>query len=222
MADANVSTRVCGTCKIELPIESFSLRKKGGTRRHSQCKDCCKKAQKAWREENAEHKRAKWMEWVRSNPEQFAATQKRYRTKHKDRVTAYNEAYTALNKGEINRRAREAYPARKERHTKAVYDWRKRNPEAFRSVGANYRARKRAAEGSHTGEDIQKIYDLQHGCCAYCKKKLGKKYDVDHVMPLKLGGSNGKDNLQILCPSCNRKKNAIDPVEYANRTGRLL
>ncbi|MGA4020423.1 HNH endonuclease [Ralstonia nicotianae] len=222
MADADGSTRVCSACKFELPVEQFNLRRKGGLSRHTQCKECCKKKLKVWQQENRQRKREKWLEWVRANPEKFAATQKRYRTKHANRVHAYNVAYAAANREEIARRSRISYQTRKEKHKLAVYEWRRCNPEAYRSVGANYRARKRAANGSHTGEDIKRLYELQRGCCAYCAKRLGKKYDVDHIVPLALGGANGKENLQILCPSCNRKKQAADPIDYANRIGKLI
>jgi 5-methylcytosine-specific restriction endonuclease McrA len=33
-----------------------------------------------------------------------------------------------------------------------------------------------------------------------------EEYDNDHIIPLHLGGSEGPDNLQALCPGCHRKK----------------
>ena len=33
-----------------------------------------------------------------------------------------------------------------------------------------------------------------------------EEYDVDHIVPLSLGGTEELDNLQALCPSCHRKK----------------
>ena len=33
-----------------------------------------------------------------------------------------------------------------------------------------------------------------------------KEYDIDHIIPLSLGGSEEDDNLQALCPACHRKK----------------
>ena len=33
-----------------------------------------------------------------------------------------------------------------------------------------------------------------------------REYDIDHIIPLSLGGSEEDDNLQALCPACHRKK----------------
>jgi hypothetical protein len=41
--------------------------------------------------------------------------------------------------------------------------------------------------------------------CCICKAS-GVKLEVDHIVPLSLGGSNDMDNLQALCVPCNRGK----------------
>ena len=222
MADHDITTRVCTACNEQLPIETFYFRKKGGTARIWQCKACCKKKSQAWHAENKEHRRERWMDWVRANPERFAATQKRYKDANRDEVRAKQRKYVAENKDAILERSRLQYQQRKAVHRKHVYAWRDRNRDATRASNANYRARKASAEGSHTKDDVLLLLNLQKGRCAYCGCSLKSGYHVDHVTPLFLGGSNGRDNLQLLCPSCNTKKSALDPLDYAKRIGRLL
>jgi 5-methylcytosine-specific restriction endonuclease McrA len=119
-----------------------------------------------------------------------------------DDVRASKKAWYAANKDVVKFRVRE---------------WNAANPEATRSRGRNYRARLNGADGSHTAGDILALYVKQEGLCVYCQTPLGKQYDVDHIQPLFRGGSNGPENLQLLCAPCNNKKRATDPDEYVRR-----
>lgn len=47
--------------------------------------------------------------------------------------------------------------------------------------------------------------------CVYCG---GDYEDVDHVMPVKLGGLDTKENLVPSCSRCNKKKNAKHPEDW--------
>jgi 5-methylcytosine-specific restriction endonuclease McrA len=61
------------------------------------------------------------------------------------------------------------------------------------------------------------LFEQQAGLCVYCERVLGRGYCADHIMPLALGGSNWITNIQLLCRSCNSKKWATDPAEFARR-----
>lgn len=104
-------------------------------------------------------------------------------------------------------------------------EWKTNNPEKHKANDLNYLSRKKGAEGRHTGEDIERIYEEQSGRCVYCNKKLGRKYQVDHIMPLARGGTNWPDNIQLLCRktkgACNQRKHARDPVEFARSLGLI-
>ena len=88
--------------------------------------------------------------------------------------------------------------------------WAEANPEQFRAGKRNYDARKKNAEGFHTGNDIQQIRDRQKDRCVYCSKPLFGKGHVDHIIPLKRHGTNWPDNLQLTCVSCNTSKRDSD------------
>lgn len=86
------------------------------------------------------------------------------------------------------------------------------------------RARKSGLNGTHTKADIDEILRRQKYKCAECGASVKKRANrhVDHVMPLALGGSNDKSNLQVLCPPCNLSKSSRHPLDFARSKGRLL
>ncbi|WP_197273552.1 HNH endonuclease [Arthrobacter sp. ZBG10] len=52
----------------------------------------------------------------------------------------------------------------------------------------------------------QFIWTRDEGQCRACGSTTELQYD--HIIPLKMGGSNNAENLQILCGPCNRSKSA--------------
>lgn len=139
--------------------------------------------------------------------EKLAAKQAEYRAANPEKQAAYRAA------------SRERISANKAEYYLA-------NPDKFAEHGRNRRARKISADGSHTASDVSALFNAQRGLCANCRTKLfksgAKKYHVDHIMPLALGGSNWPANLQCLCSTCNLKKSAKDPFKWAAENGRLL
>ena len=53
--------------------------------------------------------------------------------------------------------------------------------------------------------------DSNHGwyTCPRCGRKYRKdQMDVDHIVPQSRGGDHSRYNLQVMCPHCNRSKQA--------------
>jgi len=70
---------------------------------------------------------------------------------------------------------------------------------------------------------LEKLLKSQKNKCINCLCELSKgNFHADHIMPLSLGGENTYKNLQILCITCNLKKNKKDPIIWAQQNGRLL
>jgi 5-methylcytosine-specific restriction endonuclease McrA len=103
-----------------------------------------------------------------------------------------------------------------------IADWQKNNPHKRRANEAKRRALKRDSSGSYTADDIAELFALQNAKCGYCNKSIKRRFHVDHIIPLALGGPNIKPNLQLLCPSCNSRKGKKHPVDFARSLGMLV
>jgi len=50
-------------------------------------------------------------------------------------------------------------------------------------------------------------YEKQNGVCLKCNEKFElNEMEADHIKPWSKGGKTIKENCQLLCKDCNRKK----------------
>ena len=85
--------------------------------------------------------------------------------------------------------------------------WREHNPERIRFLWKMHKHRRRGAIGGITRQEWE---DIKTGSSFRCLKcgatEPTIKLQMDHIIPLKLGGTNTADNIQPLCGPCNRGK----------------
>lgn len=67
-----------------------------------------------------------------------------------------------------------------------------------------------------TKNDIFDLVSAEYGmACKYCQTQLTyKNYVCDHILPLSRGGESEKENLQIICKTCNTQKGPMFEDEY--------
>lgn len=128
------------------------------------------------------------------------AAARRWQHANKERHAATNRAWQRANLDKCREANRKCYRANPKKKLAAVHA---------------YQARKSGNGGTHTQTDVQTQYKRQKARCFYCHKPLGEQYDIDHVVPLALGGSNGPENLVVACPLCNGRKHAKHPMDFA-------
>ena len=64
------------------------------------------------------------------------------------------------------------------------------------------------------------LFGRQEGRCGGCKVEfLFRIMEVDHMVPRSRGGSDHPENLQLLCPNCNRVKGDRDMAYLVARLG---
>ena len=210
--------KVCASCKIEKPFEEFYKdnrpSRKNGEHKGS-CKICINARNKGWYEANKEARSVSCAKWEAENKDKRSAQKVGYYLENKEVYAKRAERYRAEKPEVILERSRKYYRENKAAHRASVKAWGKRNPDALRAIVHKRRCAERNADGSFTAKDVQKLFETQFGMCTGCGNALessgDKKYHVDHIMPIALGGSNWPSNLQLLCPRCNLTKNAKHP-----------
>jgi 5-methylcytosine-specific restriction endonuclease McrA len=131
---------------------------------------------------------------------------KEYNKKRAQKQSEYNKEYYKENRDEIVKDRHEKRPIYiiAERLRYALF------PEKRKVKDQNRRAMELRA-GKITAQewrDVLEKYDYKCLCCG-----TDKNITMDHVIPLKLGGTNTKDNVQPLCKTCNFKKH-IKIIDY--------
>lgn len=127
--------------------------------------------------------------WSEANPH-YA---KQWRTSNEDRVRERRKQYTSKVREQVAR-------------------WRKDNPAAARATKQRRRAALNGAFTSSTiKDDIRLVRDLFHRCL---KCGSDENLQLDHVVPISIGGDNAYWNFQILCRSCNSSKGNRSSADY--------
>lgn len=155
-------------------------------------------------------------EFTKRNDGRGGGLQSQCKECHRERATKYREQHPDKHKAAYTKWRRENPSAVKQSYA----DWAKNNRHLRRANDHN--RMERAAGGKLSGGLAKKLLRLQRGKCACCRVHLGDDYHMDHVMPLALGGENIDDNIQLLCPTCNRSKHAKHPVDFMQQRGFLI
>lgn len=161
--------------------------------RSRKCVQCGHHYSNVWKDKNRERARSLSRSWKAENP----AAGKEWHQQNREKSRAACRRYYERNRREM--------------------------VERVKPHGRKRRAQKRGCEGTHTVADTRAILAAQRYRCTYCRadlRKVGRH--LDHIMPLALGGSNGPENLQYLCPPCNLSKGAKDPLQFAKERELLL
>ncbi len=186
------------------------------------CKACVSRIGAAWKAANADRVKVSNAEWKAANKEKVNATKRAWRATRPDIEKGQTTKWRAANT-EHRRSYRAAwYEKNGDVERASNVEWYAAHPEARVAYQNNRRARKNSAGGTHTAQDIKRLFDLQRGKCSCCKTSINGGYHVDHIIPLALGGRNDRMNLQLLCPTCNLRKGAKHPQEFMQQQGFLL
>jgi len=193
----------CPCCKNTLPFTDFYEKKyKDGTRHLSgYCRSCTREKSKEWVAKNYERAKARWANDWKQLPRALMTEEQR------EKVRSSANKYVQNHREAVNEKSK-AYKTRN----------RSADPETFRAKTAIYnnrtRARKKGVPTDFTVADWGNLlisFDLK---CAWCGTRA-TRFDLDHIMPLHLGGYDTVGNIVPICRPCNAEKNSSDPEVFA-------
>lgn len=127
----------------------------------------------------------------------------------------------AARKMETDRAWRQAHPERwrelrradswrrKVARAQELRVWRAKNPERRNEHRRARKLLERGASGHHGERQWQALKRKHDYTCLCCGKREPEiELTRDHILPLTQGGSDGIENIQPLCRSCNSSKGA--------------
>jgi 5-methylcytosine-specific restriction endonuclease McrA len=216
------SHKVCRVCKLTKQSIEFSRHASNKDGLQTACKACTSAYLSEYHTKNRERQNIRSAENYARNKAARNAANKLWLELNKERATELAREYYRQNRDRILERSNKRYEEKGEEIRARLTAYRAAYPERRRAIDARMRVKRLSAPGSHTAADISNLMKLQRGKCVVCKCNIRKSYHVDHIQPLAKGGSNDRDNLQLLCPPCNKRKHARDPIEFMKKQGFLL
>lgn len=210
----------CSRCKEILPKESFYKDDRHKDGLFSCCKKCYKQYyqnnNKQYYRNNSEKIKERSRQWRKNNPEKA----KEYYQNNSEKIKKRQKQYRQNNSEKIKERREREISFNKEYWRDYGKNYRKNlSPEKKREYGKvrhnNRRARLSLNGGKFTSKEWKDVLEKHNYKCAVCggtEPFLRQFYmflTVDHIIPLKKGGKNIKENIQPLCSNCNRKKGAF-------------
>lgn len=201
----------------------------------------CGSCEKAWKASYYSKNRPDILEksktYYRDNRDLILERSAAYRASHADVITERKSRYYQENSDVLKARASEYYAANaavkiaygisyyaknadKIKQQKVVYN--ALNQEKRRVYYHNRQARIRIVGGKLSADLSSRLFVLQKGMCACCGASLGDDYQLDHIIPIALGGANEDWNIQLLTKKCNSSKRAKHPIDFMQSKGKLL
>lgn len=220
--------KVCTRCDGQFQVSLFypsQVTRDGFT---ASCAECLRRVRRDWSAGNADkvreyraaydlihrdRKLERLREWRESNVEHRREYARRYGTENAEQVAKFKRAWYEANKDEIARRNRED-PARMARRREVG----RRQRERHRDVLAERQRRRRVDKLGLTIELVD-LDALWTGVCGICDRPMDASLvwpdpfskSIDHIMPLSLGGTHERHNLQWAHLRCNISKGARVP-----------
>lgn len=213
-----IQTTEYKTCsKCETVKESIEFYKHGSSKDglNGQCKKCLANRKKKYYQENREKFLEIRKQYRNENPKKIKNHRQEYYKENREDLIEYQKQYRQENSKKIK------YMARQYRHKNHEYllelERKYRKTEAGKAVSLKSSHKRRALQAGATIKDFtaQEVFIRDRYTCQTCGIKTRPDYknpnhlkrpNLDHIIPLSMGGEHSRENTQCLCHKCNMEK----------------
>jgi 5-methylcytosine-specific restriction endonuclease McrA len=182
-----------------------------------QNKEARLKSAREWRKRNPEKQRGA-VRRCRNTPKAKEAHRNRqleYAVEHRDQEKLRAAQWRKENPEKSRASQRSSYQANKTSAIQKARIYYRSHKEQTKVWSREYKARKRAGGGRLSRGYVGKMFVDQKGKCSACRVSLSVSgYHIDHIIALSKGGKHCDQNVQLLCPTCNRRKSAREWTEF--------
>lgn len=194
--------------------------------KNGSCHECCLMLRRPrYADEYQKRKeevKARSRRWRLDNLERARESdKKKYHAKRDSELARMRERYAKNREADIERKRKDYRQNAEENRAKQRARYAE-NKDYFKPYIKARKARVRSAKGRFTASELRKMLHDQKGKCIYCKSDITSNYHADHIVPVSKGGSSFIENIQLLCPTCNLRKRAKMPEDYAKEIGLLI
>jgi len=201
----NIVTKICTKCEKEKGLAEFPKDKRVKSGRRADCKTCTSIYKSNYWKKNKESIRKYHRRYYKNNIEKKKEQAKSWYENNKEK---HRESCKKYIKNNIERaRASARKGTKKWLATNPEYklSWREKNRDKWNEYNRTRRAKKYGSNGRITAKEKIALFEKYGNKCLCCGRK-DIKLELDHIIPIKLGGMNVIENAQPLCKSCNCKK----------------
>jgi hypothetical protein len=180
----------CSECGLKKNVEEFGARSASRDGLRSHCKPCGKTRVAKYREEH---------------PEKYAATQRRYLEKNRERLNAKSSAWNRANRSRVR--------ANHQRCTRMA-SWMK-----FLATKSRHDAKRRGRDCDLTETDIRELFERQKGHCFWLGIELKpslEPHDPQRPSVDRLDITRGytRDNVVLACQFANMGRNVATAERF--------
>lgn len=142
---------------------------------------------------------------------------------YRERIFAINRKVTELQKqiAVLQKESKEIEEQKTEAGipgTSALNEYARSIEKKLRAIGRQQKKQMRTAFQSMRNTVYEQIAERDGEQCGYCGST--RKLEVDHRLPLSMGGDNRMGNMQLLCKRCNAQKRDYLFYYYLEDAGR--